>query len=408
MKRLFVLLLLPPSLLVAATAHAEIIERIIAKVNGDIITLSEFQERQIQAAQAARIAPAEVGQFLRQQNAKILQDAIDEILLLQKAQDEGLGLRPEFIDEVLDGIKKENNITSEEQFQQALAQEGITFEELRRNIEKSWTRQMVLRREIEPKITVPEDELKKEYEARKAAAFTKPATVTLEEIFVPDEAGGTSQAARIVERARAGEDFAQLARQFSASPTAPSGGELGEISQGDLAPALEDVAFSLSVGSVSDPIPVEGGARILKLVAKTSGSVVPYDQAKGKIRDELMMSRFQDEYDKYMAELRKKAIVELRVREVPLQLSGPVPEDTLLEGLDPFSLGPAPGAPAPGPAAPAASGATDEFETTPQSRPERVTPPGLIDDEIETTPQSRPERVAPAESGATETTSPGA
>jgi len=383
MKRLFVLLLLPLSLLVAQGAHAEIVERIIAKVNGDIITLSEFQERQIQAAQAARIAPAEVGQFLRQQNARILQDAIDEILLLQKAQDEGLGLRPEFIDEVLDGIKKENNITSEEQFQQALAQEGLTFEELRRNIEKSWTRQMVLRREIEPKITVPEEELRKEYEARKGEAFTRPATVTLEEIFVPDEAGGAAEAAKVVARARAGEDFAQLARQFSASPTAQSGGELGEISQGDLAPDLENVAFSLGVGSVSDPIPVEGGARILKLVAKTSGSVVPYDQAKGKIRDELMMSRFQGEYDKYMEELRKNAIVELRVREVPLQLSGPVPQDTLLEGIDPFSLGPAPGAP-PAPSGPAGS------------------------DEIETSPQSAPERVAPPDSGAAESSSPGA
>jgi len=399
MRRLFVLLLLP-SLLGAPAARGEIIERIIAKVNGEIITLTQFQERQLSAAQAARIDPSQIGPFLRQQNARILQDAIDEILILQRAQDEGLGLRPEFIDEVIESIKKENKITSEEQFQEALAQEGLTLDKLRESIEKSWTRRMLLQRDIEPKITVSEDELRADYETRKETEFTKPATVTLEEIFVSDDSGGATLAGQIVMRARGGEDFAGLARQYSASPSAPKGGELGEISQGDMNAALEEVAFGLPVGSISDPIPVDGGFRILRLVAKTSGSVLAYEQAKGRIKDRLMMAQFEKEYEKYMADIRDKAVVDLRVREVPLQLTGPVPPDTLLEGLDPFTLSPTAGMPggalSPG-STPPPSG-DEEISTTPQARPERVAPPsspGLSDDEISTTPQTRPERVAP-------------
>ena len=120
-----------------------------------------------------------------------------------------------------------------------------------------------------------------------------------------------------------------------------------------------------------------------------------------------------------MAEVREEAIVELRVREVPLTLSGPIPLDTLLDGVDPFSLGPIgsteplPGAPAPSPGASPATGsataapaatirnpfaapsADDEFVTTPQAAPDHITPGADLDDEISTTPQALPELVAP-------------
>ncbi len=416
MRRLSVLLLLTSLLgtAVAVPVRAEIVERIIAKVNGDIITLSEFQDRQIAAAQAARITPEQIGPFLRENNARLLQDAIDEILILQKAEASGLVLPPEFLDEVIDSIKKDNNLTTEEQFQAALAQEGLTLDELRENIRKSYTRQMIIRRDVEPRITVTEAELREEYDSRKDTDFTRAATVTLQEIFVSDEVGGIHLARELVERARGGEDFASLARTHSAGPTAATGGDLGEIAQGDLNPDLEKEAFALSVGAVSDPIAHEGGYRILKVVAKTSGGVVPYATAKDGVRNRLMGSRFGEAYEIYIAEIRESAAVELRVREVPLQLTGPVPEDTLLDGVDPFLMGPAapplPGSPSAAPAGTAAApagtpaadrnpfaapGQDDEFVTTPQARPERVLPGVDLDDEISATPQARPEHVAP-------------
>jgi parvulin-like peptidyl-prolyl isomerase len=379
MRRLFVLLVLP-SLLGAALARAEIIERVVAKVNGQIITLSDFQARQIAAAQAARVDPANVGQFLRQNNARILQDAIDELLLLQRAEEAGWKAPPQAVEEVIGSIKKENNITSEEQMQEALNREGMTIDDLKRNIERSMTRRMIMQRDIQPKIAPTEAECRAEYEKLKATEFTKPATVTLQEILVSEDAGGLVLARQVVEKARAGEDFPTLARTYSSAPSRANGGDIGQIAQGDLNPELEKVAFALPVGSVSDPLPVSGGFRIVKVLAKTTGSVVPFETAKDQVSDRIMMSRFEKEYEAYMQELRKTAMVELRVREVPLQLTGPVPEGSLLEGLDPFSSGPAaphgPGASSPpGAGARSAPSPSDEITTTPQAAPERVAPP---------------------------------
>ena len=289
MRRLIVPLLLLSSVLASAPlARAEIVERIIVKVNGDIITLSEFNDRQIAAAQAARVTPDGIATFLRENNARLLQEAIDDVLLIQRAVDGGMGLRPEFIDEIVESVKKDNGIESEEQFQAALAGEGLTLDDLRENIEKSWTKRMIIQREVEPLINLTEDQLKEEYERMKDTAFTKAATVTLQVIFIPVESGGITLARDIVARARAGADFASMARTHSAGPTADSGGDLGEIRQGDLSPDLDEAAFSLPVGSVSDPIASEDGFRILRVVAKTTGSVVPYATAKARVRSELM------------------------------------------------------------------------------------------------------------------------
>jgi hypothetical protein len=210
--------------------------------------------------------------------------------------------------------------------------------------------------------------------------------VTLQEILVKEDAGGLALALQIVEKATAGEDFAALARAHSAAPSRAHGGEVGQLSQGDMNPEIERVAFGLAVGAVSDPLPVEGGYRILKVTAKTSGSVTPYDAAKDKVRDRLMAARFETAYDAYMDELRKGASVELRVREVPLQLTGPIPEGSLLEALDPL----APGGPATAP--PAEPGATDTIAIPTEKKP--IAPP-VADEEITTTPQAAPEKVAP-------------
>jgi parvulin-like peptidyl-prolyl isomerase len=387
MRRLFAHLVLPSLVLVPTGARAETIERVVAKVNGQIITLSEFQARQIAAAQAARVEPANVGTFLRQNNAKILQDAIDEILILQKAEDAGIKAPPQWIDESIDGIRKDNNITTEQQFQDALAREGLTLGELRQNIERGVLRRIVIERDIRPKIEATESELLAEYEKLKATEFTKPATVTLQEIVVKEDAGGEALARELAAKARAGEDFATLAKAYSTAPSRAHGGDVGQLSQGEINPELEKAAFALPIGSVSEPMPVEGGYRVIKVTAKTSGSTTPYDAAKDKVRDRLMAARFDEAYEAYMLELRKNGSVELRVREVPLQLTGPIPEGSLLEALEPLAPGEGPA-----PEGPAAAGAAAAPLVPAGTRP--VAPPAA-DEEITTTPQAGPEKVAP-------------
>jgi parvulin-like peptidyl-prolyl isomerase len=378
MRRLSVLFALPSILFTVSLADAETVERVVAKVNGQIITLSEFQSRQLEAAQAARVDAAGVGAFLRQNNSRILQDAIDEILLLQKAEDAGLKPPPMYVDEVIGQIRKEHNLGSQQELEAALTREGLTFGELRKNIERRILREMVVRRDIEPKMTMTDAELRAEYEKLRDSDYTTPAKITLQEIVVTDKAGGEAFAQELAAKARAGEDFAALAKAHSSAATREHGGEVGDVAENDMNPELRRVVLALPVGGVSQPLRIEGGYRIVKVTARAAAAVTPFETVKEALRERLMATRFEKEYDAFVQELRKNAQIELRVREVPLQLTGPIPEGSLLEGLETGVGAPpvAPGAaaaPKPAPAAPAGVG-DDEIVITPQAAPERITP----------------------------------
>jgi peptidyl-prolyl cis-trans isomerase SurA len=362
-----------PSFLLAVSARGEVIERIVAKINGEIITLSEFQARQIAEAQAERIPPERIQGYLRDNNARILQEAIDDMLLVQRAQDTGLRMPP--VDQYIEDIKKENKITSEEQFQEQLAREGMTLDELKRNMGRNILRRQILARDLESKIMVTDSEAQAEYERRKAD-FSKPATVRLREILLKGD-DALARAGELVAKARAGEDFADLARAYSLAPSKASGGELGQLARGEMNSDLEKVAFSLPAGAISDPILGSDGCRILEIEAKTDASVTPFEEVKDTIRKDLGEKRMDKELAGYIANLREKAIIDVRVREVPVELGGAATTPSLLrespEAAPGAETAPRPTAATPAPAAAAADDA--EVVTTPQDRPEAVVPP---------------------------------
>jgi parvulin-like peptidyl-prolyl isomerase len=377
MKRLS-LLALPSLLVLAASARAEVIERVVAKVNGDIVTLSDFEARQIAAVQMARIGPERIEAFLRESNARILQEAIDDLLIMQRAMELEIKLPPTYVKEVIEGIKKENNLASDDVLREQLRREGMTLDDMKRNIMRQILKRQVLQRELEPKISVTESEVRADYEARKEE-YSRPSTVHLQEILVPAEAADArSQAAEIVRRARAGEDFTELARSHSASPTRSAGGDLGTVNLKELSPAVQKAATPLQPSEVSDPVQSPEGYRIFKLVARTEASMVPFEEVKADIRRRLMEARGNEAYESYVEGLRKTGIVTLQVKEVPLQVSRPVTPSTLLEPPLPDDLGAtgtgvSPAKPLQGPAAPVPEEAP-EFSTTPQAAPERVVP----------------------------------
>lgn len=107
-------ILVPSLALLAAPATAEILERVVAKVNGDIVTQSEFETRQVSSIQAAGVAPDQVEAYLRANNARILQEAVDDVLIAQRADELGIKIRSEYVTEIIEGIKKDNKIESDE------------------------------------------------------------------------------------------------------------------------------------------------------------------------------------------------------------------------------------------------------------------------------------------------------
>jgi peptidyl-prolyl cis-trans isomerase SurA len=347
-------------LLLPSSGRAEIMERVVVKVNGDIITLSDFESRQIMAIQAAGIGADKFEAYLREHNAKILQDAVDDLLIVQRADELEIKLPPEAVNGVIENIKKENHLATDDELREQLRREGMTFDDLKRNIRVY-------------------------YEAHKDE-YTLPATVHLQEIHIKaDIPGARAKAVEVVTRARAGEDFAELASSFSA-PTAGGGnGDLGVVSLKELSPTIQKAAAPLQVGEVSDPVSSADGFRVFKLLARTDASVTPLDQVRNRIRNQLMDAKGNEAYDKYVEELRKNAIIDVKVREVPLQVSRPVGPTTFLEPpSDDVVTGPArppegQGAPGAGPPPPSPSAEDAEISTSPQEAPEHVAPPGASD-----------------------------
>jgi parvulin-like peptidyl-prolyl isomerase len=362
--RLFLAAALAAGLLAQAAARAEIVERLVARVNGDVVTLSEFEARQIAAVQQAQVPQGRIEQYLRENNQRILDEAIADLLILQRGAEIGIRLRPEYVQEVIEGIKKENNIADDAALAAALRREGMTVDDLKRNIERSIVRRQVLQRELEAKVAVPEAEARAEYERNKEE-YSRPERARLQEIVLG--AQDAERAREIVARARGGEDFAALARAHSTAPSRAAGGDLGWLARGELTPALEAVVFALPPGGVSEPVAYEGGVRILRVAEKEAGHVVPFEEAKAAITQRLTQQRYEGVYEAYVANLRKGAIVHTMVREVPLMVDVPK-EGSILDSARPS----APGAPAAGAAA-----GDDEFAITPQARPERVAPPEL-------------------------------
>ena len=354
------------TLFASVLVHGDVIERVIARVNGQIVTLSEFEARQMAAVQAARVPDAEIEAFLRQNNAKLLDEAMEELLLVDRAMALGLKLRPEYLDQVIEDIKKEQNIASEEEFQAQLKREGLTKEALRRNIERSVIVRQVRSRDIDPKAQVTEADVRTEYERRKGADFTRKATVHLMEIVLKGE--GAAEAANAAgARLKKGEDFETVAREVSVSASRAAGGDLGRVEPADLNPALAAAIADLSPGEVSAPVAVEGGYWILKIRERLADEVTAFDQVKERIQEELSRAKLEKVYAAYIADLKKNAVYTVYVREAPTQI-----------GRNKVRAAPLPAA------------ADEEITTTGSAGPERITVPSTpIKPSPTPTPQPR-------------------
>src|SRR5215212_10655379 len=225
-----------------ASARGEIIEQILVKVNGDIFTKSDLEQRQVaalrQKGQAIDLktdpSNAELRKALDEITPQLMVEAIDELLIVQRGKELGYRLGDEQFKSVVENIKKENKMESEEQFQAALKSENMTMADLRRNLEKSMIYQRVQQNEVLGKIGVTDDEARKYYDAH-LNEFTTPPTVTLREILVsvPGDGKTLNVAADEAAQAKAeeirkrvtsgGENFEKLAGEISDSPSKANG-----------------------------------------------------------------------------------------------------------------------------------------------------------------------------------------
>jgi len=315
------------ALLAAAPASAEIVEQILVKVNGEIFTKTDLEARQVAALRQKNLQGEPTDEQLRRELAQItpqiMVDAVTEMLLIQRAKELGYRLTDDQFKQAVDNIKKEYKLDTEEKFQAALKQEGMTLNDLRRQFERQMLVQRVEQVEIFGKIAISEDEARRYYQEHQTE-FTTPASVTLREILVAVPAGATpaqdqalkARAEQLRERAASGEDYVKLAEDSSDAPSRANGGLIGPIDLTDLSPDLRKVVEGLKAGDLSPVVRTSRGYQIFKVETLTPARTLPFEQAREQINDRVFTSKRKEEFDKYLARLKAQAIIEWKNQDV--------------------------------------------------------------------------------------------
>jgi parvulin-like peptidyl-prolyl isomerase len=338
MKKLLFVVTAAAVIASSASTRADVIEQVLVKVNGDIITKTELEGRQVavirQRLNGQNVDPnmlkndAQLKKMLAEVTPQVLVNAVDELLLLQHGKELNLHLTDDQFKAVVGNIRKEQGLQDDKKFADALAQENMTMDELRKSLEKQMIIEQVQRQEVGSKLTITEEEAR-QYYARHPEEFTDPTTITLREILidVPASAGGTAASAAADQdalkkindvRARVlrAEDFAKLAAEVSSSPSKANGGLIGPFSRDDMSPTLQAMVDKMKPGEITQPIRTPRGYQIFKLEALKTAAVQPFDSVRDLISDKVAGARTQTEMRKFIARLRTQAIIEWKNEEL--------------------------------------------------------------------------------------------
>jgi peptidyl-prolyl cis-trans isomerase SurA len=331
-----------PALLVAVVAllsasiRAEVIEQVLVKVNGDIITKTELEQRLTAAVRQslngrdpASLTPEERTKLVANATPEVLVGTVDELLLLQRGRELGLHLGDEQFRQVVNNIRKEQGLQDEEKFQAALKQENMTMDDLRKQLERQMLIEQVQRQEVGSKLTITEAESRLYYD-RHPQEFTEPASITLRELFVqvasdPKQPNAVSvekddEARKKIDALRArlvkGEDFATVASEASDSSSKANGGLIGPFNRNDLSPQLLQLIDKLKVGEFTEAVRTPRGYQVFKVEAVKPAALQPFDKVRDLIADKVAAARTRTEMRKFLTRLRSQAIIEWKNEEL--------------------------------------------------------------------------------------------
>lgn len=299
-------------------AQSEVIERIVAKVNGQIITKTQL-DREVQNF-LEQLGPAPTAEEelrrLTQVRPEVLERMIDNMLVLQLAEERGLKVPPQYFEEWKAKVMKEMNLESEEELVRQMELQGLNMEQFRQKWEEGLLIQEVRRIEVDNKISVNEPEIEKYYQEH-VTEYTEPPRVRIREIVVrfgaDDEVQAEEEVRRLHQDILQGASFAEVARLESDSSSRDAGGDLGFFEEGELAAALNEVAFSLLLGEVSDVIRLGSAFYLIQVEERMEEKVLPLDEVRKTIADSIFQRKLEEQGKKYMTQLREHAIIEVKL-----------------------------------------------------------------------------------------------
>lgn len=300
-------------------ARGTIVEEIVARVNNDIITLSDYEKAESSLHQEAQqecqnCSDDKINEMVTQEKKNLLRDLIDQSLLVQRAKDLNIKGETDVVKR-LDQIRQQNNLPSMDALQKAVESSGIGWQDYKQRMLDNILTQKVVQQEVGPTVKIGSDEVQKYYEAHKNE-FVKPEEVDLSEIFLSTENKTPQEidvikakAAALEQRLKAGEDFAALARRFSEDSNASTSGEVGEFQRGMMAPEVEKAVFALKKGDSSDVLPVKNGLEIYHVNQRFEAGLQPLAKVEDEIENQIYQTRIQAAMRKYEAQLRRDSYI---------------------------------------------------------------------------------------------------
>src|SRR5512140_3409571 len=304
----------------ARASRAELVDRVAAVVNGEVITLSEVEQRAAPELARMQVPVAERAEARQKVLLQALDVLVGEKLLDGQVKALGIEVNDQEIDLGIQDVLKQNHL-DQDQFEQALKSEGYTMASYREFMRGHMAKMKLINSKVRAVIKVSDEDLKAEY-ASWAKQQQGEAEVHARHILIPvkptapqDEVEkARARAQALADEARKpGVDFAALAQSKSEGSSAGDGGDLGWFGRGVMVPAVEKVAFSLDVGKISDPVRTQFGWHVIKIEERRAIGVKPFDEMKDELRERMTRSQMERETASYVAQLRQQATVEVKL-----------------------------------------------------------------------------------------------
>ena len=304
------------------SADIQLIEEIVVKVNGDIITRGEIERtrRTMEAELRSNkeLTGPRLQQQIREREKDVLRERIDQLLLVQKGKELNVNVDQEWSKYQAE-LQRRFNQSDPEKFQAFVREQtGTPFEDFRSDWKNNAVTQRVVREQVSRTVNVPREELKKYYEEHKTE-FQRQERVFLRQILVAtegkDEAGlaaAEKKAKDLVARAKKGERFPELARDNSDAPTAQQGGDMGPWEKGKLREDIEKLVWDKARNFVSDPLKVPEGFLILRVDEHQKEGQAELEEVESEIMEKFYGQRFQPALRDYLTKLRSDAFLEIK------------------------------------------------------------------------------------------------
>jgi len=318
MRYQLVLVSLAAAGLVSA-AEITVIDEIIAKVNGDIITRGDYDRthKQLEASLREQGATGQrLTDALKDAEQNILRERIDQLLLQSKAKEMNLNVDSEVAKQLAE-IQRNAKISDPDKFQQFVKEQtGMSYEDYKNERKNDLLTNRVIRQEVSGRIQIKKEESQAYYEIHKDD-FKREERVFLREILVAvqpatDAAAAEKKAKDLSARGKKGEKFDDLARANSDAASAQQDGDIGAYEKGKLRPEIEATVWDQQRGYVTDPINVGNGFLILKVEEHQKAGLASFEEVQNEITNKLFNPRFAPELRRYLTELRVNAFLEIK------------------------------------------------------------------------------------------------